>query len=275
MLSLFLHFDKQGSTLGRGVRSATAVIRSEGIKTPPATDASALVSGNISQAGLENSLPQKKGLHVPAVETINRTESRRDHQALSDRAPQGALPADIRTGLSWESEKSVLQRFMNFKGERSLRSFAALFERSDRASTLQQPAIAFSDGETPVVITLELQKEEQGSPEIAVWDATLVSLQRNVRNNWAATVIPSEGAWDANLIFKRGKEVIEFPLVVAPRIPIENNINDENALDALNRFCMDQAAAGNWGNVPYLNEYIFMANYLAHRGRSLQDGMQK
>ena len=59
--------------------------------------------------------------------------------------------------LLTQEEKSVLQRFKKYKGEKDLRSFVALFGRSDGERINQEPAIAISDGKTPVTIRIDVR----------------------------------------------------------------------------------------------------------------------
>jgi hypothetical protein len=103
---------------------------------------------------------------------------------------------------------------------------------------------------------------------IGLSNATLVSLHKDGGKNWIASVVPSEGAWEAKLILKVGNEAIEVPLVVAPRVELDANVSERNFLDALDRYCSDQDFARKWENVPHLNDYIFTVNYLANLGNS-------
>ncbi len=148
---------------------------------------------------------------------------------------------------------------------KNLQSFAVLFERSDWAWAKQYPSIALTDGKTPVTIKLEMEQEENGSPDIAVWDATLVSLHKEGAKSWVVTIVPSEGACEAKLIFKVNGEITEFPLVVAPPVELACNINEQNFLAALNDYLSVQDAPYEKGNILALSEYIFTANYLACR----------
>ncbi len=163
-----------------------------------------------------------------------------------------------------EREKSVLQRFKEFTGEKGLKAFAALFERNDGERIVQEPAIALSDGKTPVVIKLDLRSVPDHSPDIALLDAKLVSMQKAGEKSWVIRVLPSEGAWEARLVLGTGKEIIDFPLVVAPLVEITNGIDEKNFLAALNNYLFDQAAMHNGQSEPCRDEYIFTANYLAH-----------
>jgi hypothetical protein len=166
-----------------------------------------------------------------------------------------------------EREKSVLQRFTEFKGDKGLKSFAALFRRGYGERIVQEPAIALSDGKTPVVIKLELQAEGNHSPDVALSGAKLVSVQKVGGKNWIITVLPAEGAWEARLVIGTGKEIIDFPLVVAPPVKMQDSVTEKNFLAALNQYLSDQAVrqTGESGTFrKSFHEYIFTANYLVN-----------
>jgi hypothetical protein len=276
-LYIFLRFENQGRVRGRGINSVIVTGRKAEENTSPAPDTTDTPFTSSRSTRAENK-SRNDNTAVPTNDNAADSkaggakgidEGKRDYQIISNRSPETTYNVDKWTSVAVSySEKSVLQRFMEFKGEKSLQAFAALFQEGDRERAIQYPSIALSDGETLVTIKMELQQEEPGSPDIAVWDATLVSLRKEDGKNWVAAVVPSEGAWEAKLILKAGSEAIEVPLVVAPRIELDANVSERNFLDALSRYCSDQDVARKWENVPHLNDYIFTANYLANLGNS-------
>jgi hypothetical protein len=167
------------------------------------------------------------------------------------------------------AEKSVLQRFKEFKGERGLKAFVALFEQSPSNMLVQEPPVILSDGKTPVRIRLGLLMKGGDSPNIALSDAKLVQLRKESEKGWVITVLPKEGTWNASLIIKIDEEIIEFPLVVAPPFKIKKCITERNFVAELDRFIFDQALISKGENVPPRQipyEYVFTANYQASFG---------
>jgi hypothetical protein len=261
-LYLILRFENPGKTRGRGVNSVTATSRDAPEKTS-SSDAAVTTATTSSDTRTEN-VSGKDGATSAFGNGANVIDvGKQDHQNLSDRSPETALNTNVRKGSPSDREKSVLKRFIEFKGQKSLQSFAALFERSDRESAVQYPSIALSDGKTPVTIKLKLQQEESKYPDIAVSDASLVSFHKDGANSWVVTVLPGEGTWDARLVFGTGGEVIDFPLVIAPRVELACNVHEQNFLADLDAYLSGQAASHEKGNIIPLSEYIFTANYLA------------
>jgi hypothetical protein len=168
-------------------------------------------------------------------------------------------------------EKSVLQRFREFKGEKGLKAFAVLFQHDQGTRIEQEPAIALSDGKTPVVVRLELQAPRVHSPDIALSGVELVSLQRIDERNWFITMLPGEGVWEARLILGAGEEMIDFPLVLAPPVELADGVKEKDFLAALNRYLANQAARRGGKSDPCRDEYIFTANYLAGLATSTPD----
>ncbi|MGA2151632.1 MAG: hypothetical protein ABSG48_05680 [Geobacteraceae bacterium] len=205
-------------------------------------------------------------LATPSLLTFASNDGEQAPSPEKSAATEASAPSGSSPNLLMKSEKSVVQRFKEFKGERGLKAFVALFERSPRDILVQEPPVALSDGKTPVRITLSLQPKGGNAPDIALSDAKLVHLGNEGEKGWVITALPNEGTWNASLLIKMDEKIIEFPLVVAPSIKIEQGISERNFLVALNRYLVDQAAERKSESDPrrrYIDEYIFTANCLA------------
>jgi len=264
---IMLSFENRGIARGgKGINYVVVTSGDSGDKTPLASDATVTSLSSSSTLSVENG-SREYTRDISSAEGARRIdEGKGDYQKISNDSPETSHYADKRTVSSFsEQGKSVLQRFIEFKGEKNLQSFAALFERSNQELAKQYPSIALSDGKTPVTIKLELQQEGNGSPDIAVWDATLVFLHKDGAKNWTAKIVPSEGACEAKLIFKVNSEVIAYPVAVAPMVELAGNVNEQNFLAALNDYLSVQDASYAKETILPLSEYIFTANYLARQ----------
>lgn len=183
-------------------------------------------------------------------------------------APEEAAASGNRLDMLMKAEKSVLQRFREFKGGRNLRAFAALFARNPGGVLSQEPPVVLSDGKSPVNIRLALHEQGNGAPNFAMSDAKLVRLRKDDENGWVVTALPNEGTWNARLIVETDGKRIEFPLAVAPALSIHKNVTEENFDAQLDSFVAELIAGGKGENDPLrraLYEYCFTANYLAGR----------
>jgi hypothetical protein len=245
-----LSFDKKKDIQGGIFSVSGKIIGPDGTITPsrilpndPVTQSSSLLSADVNYGETASSSEQSA--------------------AVEETATSGNRP-----DMFMKSMKSVLQRFKDFRGERGLRAFVALFERSPRDMLAQEPAIVLSDGKTPVRISLPLPLEEGDMPDIALSDAKLVHLENDCKKGWVITALPNEGTWNVHLLVKVDEKTIEFPLVVAPPVKIHDGITERNFVAELDRFIAGQAG-GKGENDPLLYipyEYIFTANYLAGSG---------
>jgi hypothetical protein len=168
--------------------------------------------------------------------------------------------------------KGVLQQFHDFRGSKGARELAALFQQSAGGKIVQDPAIAISDGKTPVKIRLELEQVGDSAPNFGLSDARFVSLRRSGERSWDLVVVPNAGTWQARLIIKSGGELAEFPLVVVPRIELAGVVNERNFRAELDRYLSGQPAGNQEEGGPdrrFLLEYIFTANFLAKQAAQL------
>ena len=234
--TLHLKFDKKGERQGR-IYSVTGAI----------TDS----DGTITQT---RALPTASSPDVlpppPLVEEAAETEN----------GVAGDTP-DIVT-----QERSVLQRFREFKGKPGLKAFSALFDRSLGDRNIQEPPVVLSDGKTMVKIATALLRDEENVPDIALSDSKLVRVAKEDGRGWVITALPNKGAWDARLIIRTGGKIYELPLVVAPPAKISAGITERNFLAELDRFRAERTAAGVWEGKPNrqaLFNYVFTANCLA------------
>lgn len=163
-------------------------------------------------------------------------------------------------------EKDILQRYKKYKGEKDLSAFVALFGRSEGERCTQEPAIAISDGKTPVTIRIDVQSDGTHSTGIALSDATLISKEAREKDI-IITVLPNEGTWDARLVTFAGGEILDYPIVVAPPVDLIAFVNDNNFLEALQVYMNGRSSALQRKNKVYISEYIFTANYLADLDR--------
>ena len=274
---LHLKFDKKGDSPGV-IHSVSATARGrDGRNYAASTDTKAL-SPSTTNAAI---MPAKESAAVSSADGASETlQAGVVYQGTPDMAPDrgsgtGAASSAGGTATSPEqsatiektircNEKSVLERFREFKGEKGLKEFAALFKCSDRESILQEPAIVLSDGKTPVLIKLELRPDGNYSPDIALSGAKLVSSKKAGEKSRVITALPHKGAWQARLRLKTDREMVDFPLIVAPPIKIAKGMNAKSFLAALNSYLSNQAAGRHGKNDLYRDEYIFTANYLAN-----------
>ena len=225
------------------------------------------------------------GASVPSHTTLNMTtpalfsavpqdDSVAKHPEQQDPAHETALSA---TGhdLPQKTEKSVLQRFREFTGTRNMENLVALFNRNPGNTIVQDPPVALSDGKTVVSVGLFMRQKGENAPNIATLDAKLLHIRKEDENRWLITVLPNKDTWNASIIIQTDEKLIEFPLVVAPKVKMTRNITKGVFLAELDRFTSEHALSDKRESDPLwhtLYEYLFTANYLANAGIRRADG---
>lgn len=164
------------------------------------------------------------------------------------------------------SYKGVLESFRVFNGEKSPAAYIALYKKEITPSISQEPAIALSDGKTPLNILIKLETAGDKSPNFSLNGARLVSLSKDASLRWVVVALPKTGVVQASLTVLTDSEMIEYPLTLAP--PVEGVSAAESDFTT---FLADSGAAAPQrdlngdGRHDYLDDFIYTANYLIKR----------
>ncbi|WP_088533579.1 hypothetical protein [Geobacter sp. DSM 9736] len=169
---------------------------------------------------------------------------------------------------------SVLDRFREFKGERTPGNLMFLFQAPAGAGYRQEPPVAISNGIGRVKLFISSREREELAPGFAVRGARLFSI--GVREGgWVIEVVPEKGTIEAVLSIMRGGMLYEIPLVVAPLY--ENGkkkpFEEAELLELLvGRAGVEQASfdLNHDGRHDFIDDYILIANYLSGGGSAAQ-----
>lgn len=164
--------------------------------------------------------------------------------------------------------KGIIDRFRQYNGSKKLTDMAALFDKKVAQSISQEPSILLSDGHSKATLAIDIPVRSTSSPNFAVNGGTLVSFKQNQqsRGRWIVEVLPETGAPRVTVTIIAGAEEFEFPLTVAP--PVKTVLTlDESGWE---KFMKEVGTTGapiydfnNDGVRDYMDEFIFVANYLA------------
>ena len=177
-------------------------------------------------------------------------------------APQKKYP-----GLN----KSVLERFQEFQGEKSPNNLIVLFKSAMEGSA-QEPPLVLSDGKANVRVLVELPITDKYAPSFAVKEAKLVSLKKTGDSAWEVDVLPNKGTFEAAVIILHDGKTIRLPLTVAPPLSANPQIGKLGKLTEadFNTFLKERGTdkapsfdLNGDGKRDYIDDYIYTANYLA------------
>lgn len=183
----------------------------------------------------------------------------------------GSLPA----GLGFI--KGALVSFNEYKGPRTLKAFAPLFDENEAkiAGIIQSPAIAVADGKVLVTIALDLPKG--AAPNFSFKGANMKSIRRLSETKLELDVMPQKGKSDVRLsIFLKGDSIV-IPLNVVP--PLNQAVTVK--MSSLSVAALDNMLVNNLknnkpvydlnsdGKQDYVDDYILVAHWLLKQKRSL------
>lgn len=176
--------------------------------------------------------------------------------------------------------KGILERFKQYNGSNKLAAVTAIFDKEVSQTIHQNPAIVISNGQEKAVLTVDIPARISTSPNFAANSGKLVSFKQDkqIKDRWNVEVLPEVGSINLKLTIIAGVEEFEYPLTVAPALkttlPIDNS--------GWNRFLKEVGTAkaplhdlNNDGVRDYVDEYIFVANYLAHKEAAAKASKKK
>lgn len=168
------------------------------------------------------------------------------------------------------TQKSVLDRFEEYKGERTIASLVSLFENESMIGCRQEPAVSISDGKSIVRVVFVSTPGANPASDIAVMGARLLSLEKDPdnTNTWVAELVPEKGAYRASIAVSQGEMKMVFPLVIAPKVKVYH-VRSGTWTDADFTYYLKRQDKGmnSDGKREYIDDYVFTANYLDAVGK--------
>lgn len=161
--------------------------------------------------------------------------------------------------------RAVSQLFKDFKGEREPKALISLFASLEIPDFRQEPAIAFSDGITPMKISLRFKPLGNESPKFIVQGANVQQLRSEGENyTWIIEAVPKKSVTEGKITVIDGKRIVEFPLTVTPQV---NSALKGTAKPSDSDFALYLAKPSRYdlnkdGKFDYVDDYIYTANYI-------------
>ena len=170
------------------------------------------------------------------------------------------------------AQKSVLDRFREYKGERTPEAFISLFEQDGIFWCRQDPFVALSDGKTVVRVTFISTQGNKTSSDVAVMGAKLISMKKDPdnTNTWVAELVPEKGEYRASLAVFQNDVKMVYQLTIAPKAAMERSQSSTVTKSDFSRYFTGRGPASSSGfdvnhdgKRDYIDDYIVTANYLA------------
>ncbi|HSB35145.1 MAG TPA: hypothetical protein VLG39_11860 [Nitrospirota bacterium] len=181
-------------------------------------------------------------------------------------------PQGITASLEPQKKKvqqfmSVLERFRKNDKERTAKAFLSFFDQVEANGFRQEPSVALSDGKATVKIYFVVPSSGGAAPDFALSGARLVSIKKDAdrSNTWMIEALPEKGGYEASLTVSQGDVMLDYPLVLAPKIDLKEGskpVTDED----FGRYLSGKRRDLNGdGKRDFLDDYIFTANFIAAR----------
>jgi hypothetical protein len=169
--------------------------------------------------------------------------------------------------LSYRHQESALERFSRLPGTATLADLDVLFKGAVVPGMLQTPPVLLSDGVAKAALMLRTEGELSAG-SFTVRGGQITAFRKGDQpGEWLVEVLPDKGGYAASLFVLTGTEIAEYPLTVAPVLPM---LNFETAAEVLVRrlSCRHQGKDFRGGvdcpdSFTLLDDYILAANYFA------------
>jgi len=169
------------------------------------------------------------------------------------------------------TQKSILDKFRDLKGERTPKVLTALFNHESLIGFNQEPPIILSDGKSTVKVIFIALAYDKAPPDVILKYARLISLveDRENTNTWIAEIKPDKGVNSASLTIIQNNVTMIFPLTVVSKPKIRMGRFDKVTEADFNKFLKVRGSLSKPkydlnidGKRDYVDDYIFTANYI-------------
>jgi hypothetical protein len=161
---------------------------------------------------------------------------------------------------------SILERFGNFRGERTLAALTRLYNIPVAEQSRQEPLIVINDGKSLVKIFAKISASDKNSlPTVATKDAKLLSLKYDESAaEWVIELTPRSETIDASVSMLFDNRLIEIPLILVPPVAKQFSFTEVEAVAFLKDFDAEKPGfdLNKDGKHDYIDDYIYIGHYL-------------
>ena len=169
------------------------------------------------------------------------------------------------------TQKSILERFKEFKGARTAEALISLFDQESMIGWRQEPSVALSDGKSAVKVAFISMLGNIAPSDVAVTGAKLLSLKRDPdnTNTWIVELLPEKGGDQASIAISQGELKMIYPLTIAPKVNMDFIQSGKLTKADFDAYIKKRIISRSSGpgmkrdySRNYRDDYIVTANYL-------------
>jgi exosortase/archaeosortase family protein len=121
--------------------------------------------------------------------------------------------------VAFSRRPGVLELFRTSPEKRSVETLAVLLRRDDVMFS-QEPPLLLSDGTAAVRLTVRSADRSNRAPQFNISGGNCIGLIAGDDGVWVLEIVPESGSLHASVTVLTGKEMIEYPLTVAPPLDL-------------------------------------------------------
>jgi hypothetical protein len=187
-----------------------------------------------------------------------------------------SAPVNKRSGAKKEKnvyrQPAVLERFRDYRGERSPAAFRALFVQQQTIGFQQDPPVVISDGKAIVRLRFVSTPEREDISDVALSGGRILAAIKDpeATNAWIIEAIPERGTYEMAMALMQRGVLMVFPVAVAPPVNIDLNKSGDVTEEDFRIFLRGRSSPSSPvsdlngdGIGDFRDDYLFTANYLA------------
>jgi len=225
-------------------------------------------------AGQPDSVGEKASSDEMAAQPVSTDKYREPVKEPAVIARKTDRPPDASANVSEKKvykQKSVVDRFREYKGERTVKALITIFEQDGMIGFRQEPPVALSTGKDRVKAVFITTAGSKSSSDMAVMGARLISLKSDpdFTNTWIAELEPAKGEYSASISVPQDRVIMVYPLTIAPDIDVDMDRSGKVTEEDFALFLQGPKGKNlkgfdlnGGGKRDYIDDYIFTANYL-------------
>lgn len=166
--------------------------------------------------------------------------------------------------------KGVIDRFKQFKENKTLPALTALFDKKITQNIRQEPGLLLSNGLEKASVIVDIPASIGTSPNFAANGGKLISFMqdKSVKGRWIVEVLPAANSVRVTVTIIIGADEFEYPLTVSAPVKTALTLDDSGWATFIKEVGTLEAPLHDFNNDgirDYVDEYMFVANLLARK----------
>lgn len=201
----------------KGDTAVTSGRSNDRVQVQPDTAASSVVQEQSVPPSAVESSPEHRANRLSG-ESGAKSSSASPASRNADRPDE---TEEVSGSLIFARRENLIKRFSARSGERTSATLARLLEPGE-ADVIQEPLLLLSNGTASLRLTVRAHGHGEHAPQFFISGSRCIDVKTGENGTWILEIIPERGTLAASVMVLAGREVIEYPLSVAPPLELFN-----------------------------------------------------